>query len=660
MPRRRTLYDHTGRPVTLDRELAAGGEGVVSTVVGDPASLAKLYRKRPATSQADKLRWMVGAGSDALCRVAAWPSALLHDGPSGPVVGFLMPRLTDYQAVQHLYNPAQRRKYFPRADWSFLARTARNCAAAFEEVHQTTCVVGDVNQSNLLVSPRALVGLIDCDSFQVQFDGRSFLCEVGVAHYTPPELQGQSFRGVVRTHNHDRFGLAVVIFQLLFVGRHPYAGRYLGPGDVPFEKAIQEYRFAYGESAAALLMERPPHTPALADVSPELGRLFERAFGRGSEAPDARPTAAEWRLALERLEKQLRECPNDPGHKFPAEANACPWCTLASAGAPNYFVGVAAVVATFMLDRAKLDALWARVERVPFHAFTYDRAPLLPLQPAVPAPLPEGIKTGRTVAWLVGAIALVGMALVFGACLFDSRLVCFGVPVALFFGAWWAVQFLTAPYYREKRTRWLARELARRDLETAEADRDGVAGAYAERFGRLKHHLGELHQQAEQLPARYEAERRKLERNQKALARDAYLRACFLTDHPIPGIGPGRQQTLASYGIETAFDVTEDAIGAIKGFGPVLTGNLLEWKKQMTGQFRFDPQTGVPETELRALAFTFKQHQDKLLAQVTGDLGELEGLAGQAQRQLQALAPRLLQLVSAWSQAEANLEMFRR
>ena len=30
--------------------------------------------------------------------------------------------------------------------------------------------------------------------------------------------------------NHDNFGLAVLIFQLLFMGRHPFSGRYQRPG----------------------------------------------------------------------------------------------------------------------------------------------------------------------------------------------------------------------------------------------------------------------------------------------------------------------------------------------------------------------------------------------------------------------------------------------
>lgn len=83
---------------------------------------------------------------------------------------------------------------------------------------------------------------------------------------------------MLRTQNHDAFGLAVLIFQILFMGRHPFSGQYLGAGDMSLERAIQELRFAYGSGAAARLMRQPPFTPDLATASPQVALLFERSF----------------------------------------------------------------------------------------------------------------------------------------------------------------------------------------------------------------------------------------------------------------------------------------------------------------------------------------------------------------------------------------------
>src|SRR5262249_61999645 len=107
-----------------------------------------------------------------------------------------MPRFTGFLPIHTLYSPAHRRATFPQADWAFLIHTARNCAIAFDTVHERGIVVGDVNQSNVLVSDRALVCLIDCDSFQVRANGRLLRCEVGISPYTPPELQKHNFREV--------------------------------------------------------------------------------------------------------------------------------------------------------------------------------------------------------------------------------------------------------------------------------------------------------------------------------------------------------------------------------------------------------------------------------------------------------------------------------
>lgn len=122
--------------------------------------------------------------------------------------------------------------------------------------------------------------LIDCDSFQITAGTDVFTCDVGVPLFTPPELQGQSFRGGRRDANHDEFGLAALIFHLLFMGRHPFAGRYLGAGEMPIESAIAQYRFAYGPDRSSSRMERPPGTIALEAVGPVIAGMFADAFGR--------------------------------------------------------------------------------------------------------------------------------------------------------------------------------------------------------------------------------------------------------------------------------------------------------------------------------------------------------------------------------------------
>ena len=73
---------------------------------------------------------------------------------------------------------------------------------------------------------------------------------------------------------------------------------------MPIERAIKEYRFAFGSRATGRAMEPPPNTLPLEALPQPIAQLFERAFTSSAPAP-GRPTAREWRTALERLNREL-------------------------------------------------------------------------------------------------------------------------------------------------------------------------------------------------------------------------------------------------------------------------------------------------------------------------------------------------------------------
>src|SRR5882724_1134616 len=120
------LYDARGNPVLLGHQLGAGGEGAVFDVHGSPQFAAKWYKHQPNPEKADKLIGMAHSSEPALSSIAAWRTATLHKSPSGPLVGFLMPKLSGYQPIHTLYSPANRKVSFPKADWAFLIHAARN------------------------------------------------------------------------------------------------------------------------------------------------------------------------------------------------------------------------------------------------------------------------------------------------------------------------------------------------------------------------------------------------------------------------------------------------------------------------------------------------------------------------------------------------------
>ncbi len=104
-----------------------------------------------------------------------------------------------HKEIHELQTPSSRQKHFPKADYAFIVRVALNIARVFTQVHATGCVVGDINQRGILVSPTATVALIDADSFQMNDGAQRYLCVVGVPEYTPPELQESPEK--YRSHN---------------------------------------------------------------------------------------------------------------------------------------------------------------------------------------------------------------------------------------------------------------------------------------------------------------------------------------------------------------------------------------------------------------------------------------------------------------------------
>ncbi|HEX2205065.1 MAG TPA: TonB family protein [Longimicrobium sp.] len=318
----------TNETIALDPalELGVGGEAHVFALPGGGGKVAKLYH-RPTLDRARKLARMIEAppelppgGAAAL----AWPEDLLTDA-RGRFVGFLMPFAAGARVFE-LYNPVTRRKEAPLFHWGLLHRAGASLAAAFDALHARGYVVGDVNESNILVSPAGTVTLVDTDSFQVR-DGQGVLhrSHVGKAEFTAPELQGMSFAEVDRSAEHDRFGLAVLLFLLLMEGTHPYAARFEGAEEAPpVEERIRAGLFPHAEGAGA----RPPRlAPPFGTLPPELRALFVTAFVDGHADPSVRPTAAEWRAALEFAEGSLAVCAANGQHRYAAHLGAlCPWC----------------------------------------------------------------------------------------------------------------------------------------------------------------------------------------------------------------------------------------------------------------------------------------------------------------------------------------------
>jgi formylglycine-generating enzyme required for sulfatase activity/serine/threonine protein kinase len=322
------IYDSKHRTISTGRQIGRGGESAIFRVKGQSDHLVKIYHTPHIAVYERKLTWMLAhAPDDPTTDLGhtslAWPLDVLYD-EQGAFVGYLMPFIYDAVTVLKVFNPRLRSQALPGFDRRYLHRTARNLAAAVEALHARDYVIGDLHESNVMVTPAALVTLIDTDSFQVEAEGQLYPCIVGKPEYTPPELQGKSLRQAKRTPEQDHFALGVLIFQLLMAGNHPFRGRWLGNSDPPsLEEKIHWGLFPYEPEPSGLIAP-PPTGLGLNALHPDVADLIRRCFVDGHRQPGARPTSAEWKQALATAEHNLVSCPQ--GHYYSNYLEACPTC----------------------------------------------------------------------------------------------------------------------------------------------------------------------------------------------------------------------------------------------------------------------------------------------------------------------------------------------
>ncbi len=649
------LFDPQGRALSLGRELGSGGEGAVFEIAGDARHVAKVYHQPISDEKEAKLRAMAALACPQLTALASWPLAVLHNGRSSAIRGIVLPRINQHDEIHKLYSPAQRKISYPDKDWGFLVHTAMNCAAAFHAIHSSSHVIGDVNQGNLLVSQRGTVFLIDCDSFQVSAGDRRFLCDVGVPQFTPPELQGRNFRGLERTANHDAFGLALVIFHLLCMGRHPFAGRYLGTGEMPIERAISEYRYAFSRQAARLSMSPPPHSLAVEQLAPSLAPLFEQAFAAGSDRDGARPTAEAWHRALAAVLGDLKTCSTDRGHKYAAGLSACPWCRLMLGGAPNFFLSVTFRGMSIDMLNVSADTLatWRAVEAVrPPTGRALPAPPVIaPPRGAVPPPAVESAESLTAMVKYVTLGSLASLVLLPLAPAAGYVL----APILLVFALWWLVLFLTSGNRPERLRRRQVLRVRRGQVKHLATTWQNTQSAAHAQYKLVLKELRDARDQLGRLRAAHDAESQKLLSRWWRTRCDAFLQSQFIAQACLPGIGPSRLANLASYGIETAFDVEYNRVLAVPNIGPYVANDLCAWRTGLERQFKLSHRHGVPESERQALLMKYvqlRQQLDLKLRQGPPRLGELEQALDRALKQI---ATQLDQAHREAAQAQADV-----
>lgn len=631
-----------GKRLQLAKRIGHGGEGDVYLLAGKAKKAVKVYKPEKRADRDAKVRAMVRQNLAQSTNMVAFPVEVVTD-KSGKFVGFTMRLVEGFHQLHQLYAPKSRKINYPKADFRFLVRAATNVARAVAQVHSSPCVIGDLNESGLLVSQEATVAMIDADSFQFSADGKLYPCLVGKPEFTAPELHGRSLQGVMRAQAHDNFGLAVAIFQLLFMGRHPYAGQKKG-SDLTLDQMIAGNLFAYSKRRSTGVTP-PGVLPGLDDFPTDIADAFERAFGLD---PNKRPSAAEWVTSLQKLESNLSRCGADSTHYYPTTAKQCPWCKMQGATGAVLFVStvVAAGAAATGLGTFDIEKALAAIKAMTLP----DPNSILPRMPPSFNPSPsEEASSAKHGSWkykllglAVAAIAIAGWVNMPGGFILWLGALIFA------FSQFGKNDFNTSDWqtrYSKVDSEWdnyITQWRKSLGIVQAAQLRDSLEADAAEYRG--------LNEEKTRALTRLNSERRDRQLND-------YLDNFLIRRATISGIGHARTTMLASYGIESAADIKTQAILNISGFGQATADKLLDWRKKLEGKFVYKPAPNQSDVAARAkLEAEFSNRAATLARKISSGLAELDQLTSTLRAKLQTEDRRLGDIAQRRAQADADLK----
>jgi TonB family protein len=637
------VFKVDGSQVGLGERIGRGGEGEVYALANDNGHAVKIYSGSGGADRREKISAMVSAKLSERTPLAAFPIHTVQKR-NGDFAGFIMRKISGHKPLFELYAPGARKNNFLHANYPFLVQTALNFANAVGAVHSTGCVIGDINHSGILIADNAIVSLIDADSFQVVEGPKRYLCRVGVPDYTPPELQGTKLNTVLRTINHDNFGLAIVIFQLLFMGRHPFSG-YYQHGEMPIERAIGEHRFVYA-TKRNVGMKPPPAAPLLKHFPPNVGAAFEAAFGPAPTRPDPR----QWIGVLRELNKSLRSCKDDPLHHYWQGAPECPWCRMERLQGITLFLSPAAAPPAPGMDGIssgsfKLDVVWRAVEA----AIPPGGGALSPiLHPVAPHPTAEAetLRGEATQQRLLGvASAGAAVAILFA----NPALWILWVPAG-----WFGLAQLFGKAADVGKLRSQKRDLEQR---WRQALGDWEKRCSSDGFNKIRSELFEAKKSYQGLSAEQAQRIAKYQQNRRNIQLKAYLSTFYIRHASIRGIGQSKTATLASYGIETAADVISTGrIEQVPGFGPATALNLLTWRRAVESRFVYNANPNrADQVELTTIKAEIAKRESQLRQQLIAGPASLIRATQDALARRRSVDPALQQLHERIAQVDADL-----
>ncbi len=316
-------YDGQKRPIEPGGLIKSGGAGSVYHLAGGRVvkiyhdTIDKAYYQRKIAAMLTLTPHLPPVpGKHDLIQLA-WPVSSLLDKKQR-FAGFIMPEL-DVKAsieLEYILQERQARAHGLPVGLGAKVSLAANLCTLVTALHQQRHRIIDLKPINLRFYKESLhVAMLDCDGFSIQGHKERFPANQFTSDYLAPEFQASGRIPEDEEEYQDRFALAVILFQLLNFGIHPYSGRLVKddlPTDLPGR--IRHRLYAYGLKPHRFI--EPSPVSGHQSMPQAIRELFDLAF---AAAAHERPSAQVWVQCLRpyalRSNDLLKVCAKDPEHQ---------------------------------------------------------------------------------------------------------------------------------------------------------------------------------------------------------------------------------------------------------------------------------------------------------------------------------------------------------
>ena len=318
--------------ITPLKEINNGGAGSIWTLKGHPNFVLKLYHDTVDLSHYEKkIEAMINNKPEIppikfktkIYHQISWPICSVFKNKK--FVGYIMPRINQNKYVtlgRFLHRKSRSIDNLPESLQSRF-KIAYNLSTIVARIHNQGHMIVDLKPKNCSVHRELLfVSIFDSDGFCIKsIDDMYYPAKQFTPEYIAPEFIKK--KPEETNIEQDHFSLAVIIFQLINNGIHPFQAG-MKSRQLPINEMIMKKHYAYSSNGSNNLI---PNRNSLHEFLPEeLTHQFDQAFTYKN-----RPLAKEWPIILDKIANPsgdfYSKCSTNPKEHFKINKK-CPICEL--------------------------------------------------------------------------------------------------------------------------------------------------------------------------------------------------------------------------------------------------------------------------------------------------------------------------------------------